>query len=76
MGDLRASSSRFLKLAKLLIELGLERSIELVLSETTFEFHDLLKNKRSRQIIDAVDFRAATDFLIQWLDDQIRLSID
>ncbi len=44
------------------------------LSETTFEFHDLLKNKRSRQIIDAVDFRAATDFLIQWLDDQIRLS--
>lgn len=47
------------------------------LNETTFKFHDSLKNQRCGQTIDAVGFRAATDFLVRWLDDQIGLpSID
>ncbi len=44
------------------------------ISEPTFEFHDSLKNKRDRRTIDALDFQAATNFLVQWLDERVGLS--
>ncbi len=43
------------------------------LGATTFEFHHSLKSQ-GRQAIDVVDFRSATDFLVQWLDDRVGLS--
>ncbi len=43
------------------------------LSETTFEFFESLKKQRGVRTIDAVDFRAATNFLVQWLDAHVGL---
>jgi acetate kinase len=43
------------------------------LNETTFKFHDSLKDQRGGRTIDAACFGAATDFLVRWLDDQVGL---
>lgn len=43
------------------------------LNDTTFEFHDSLKDQRGGRTIDAACFGAATDFLVRWLDDQVGL---
>lgn len=43
-------------------------------SEPTFQFHDLNQGQRNLEVVPVANFQAATDFLVQWLDDRVGLS--